>query len=79
MIAPIIGGLGTLFGPFIGAGVGALLYDRMFAGPEDAVKLAAAVFSDLEQARRHGSEIAGRDFRLAVDLAAQGAGDDAAG
>jgi len=46
----------------------------LFAGSEEGVKKAAAAFSDLEQARRHGSEIAGRDFRLAVDLAAQGAG-----
>jgi phosphate starvation-inducible protein PhoH and related proteins len=46
----------------------------LFAGPEEGVKKAAAAFSDLEQARRHGSEIAGRDFRLAVDLAAQGGG-----
>jgi phosphate starvation-inducible PhoH-like protein len=46
----------------------------IFAGPEEGVKRAAAAFSDLEQARRHGSEIGGRDFRLAVDLAAQGGG-----
>jgi phosphate starvation-inducible PhoH-like protein len=46
----------------------------LFAGPEEGVKRAAAAFSDLEQARRHGSEIGGRDFRLAVDLAAQGGG-----
>jgi phosphate starvation-inducible PhoH-like protein len=46
----------------------------LFAGPEHGVKQAAAAFSDLEQARRQGSEIAGRDFRLAVDLAAQGKG-----
>ncbi|MCW1884489.1 PhoH family protein [Luteolibacter flavescens] len=46
----------------------------IFSGAEEAVKRAAAAFSDLEEARRHGSEIAGRDFRLAVDLAAQGGG-----
>ncbi|MCW1924113.1 PhoH family protein [Luteolibacter arcticus] len=46
----------------------------VFTGPEEGVKQAAAAFSDLEQARRHGSEIAGRDFRLAVDLTAQGGG-----
>jgi phosphate starvation-inducible PhoH-like protein len=46
----------------------------LLAGSEEGVKRAAAAFSDLEQARRHGSEISGRDFRLAVDLAAQGGG-----
>src|SRR5688500_13489684 len=40
----------------------------LFAGPEEGVKLSAAVFGDLEQARRQGSEIGSRDFRLAVDL-----------
>jgi len=44
----------------------------LFAGPEAGVKAAAAVFSDLEQARRQGSEIASRDFRMAVDMAAAG-------
>jgi phosphate starvation-inducible PhoH-like protein len=46
----------------------------LFAGPEDAVKQATAVFSDLEQARRQGSQIASRDFRMAVDLIAEGGG-----
>ena len=46
----------------------------LFAGSEEGVKKAAAAFSDLEQARRHGSEIGSRDFKLAVDLAAQGGG-----
>jgi phosphate starvation-inducible PhoH-like protein len=46
----------------------------LFAGPEDGVKRAAAAFSDLEHARRQGGEIAARDFRLAVDLAAEGGG-----
>ncbi len=45
----------------------------LFAGPDEGVKGAAAVFSDLEQARRQGSEIASRDFRMAVDMVA-GAG-----
>lgn len=46
----------------------------LFAGPEDAVKLAAAVFADLEQARRQGSQITSRDFHMAVDLIAEGGG-----
>jgi phosphate starvation-inducible PhoH-like protein len=46
----------------------------LFAGPEPAVRASAAVFADLEQARRQGSEIAARDFRLAVDLGAEGGG-----
>jgi phosphate starvation-inducible PhoH-like protein len=44
----------------------------LFVGPDPGVRSAAAVFSDLEQARRQGSEIASRDFRMAVDLAAGG-------
>lgn len=46
----------------------------LLAGSDEAVKGAAAVFSDLEQARRQGGEISGRDFRLAVDLGAAGGG-----
>jgi phosphate starvation-inducible PhoH-like protein len=46
----------------------------LFAGPEDGVKQATAVFSDLEQARRQGSQIGSRDFRMAVDLVAEGGG-----
>ncbi|QJE98233.1 PhoH family protein [Luteolibacter luteus] len=46
----------------------------LFAGPEDAVKQATAVFADLEQARRQGSQISSRDFRMAVDLIAEGGG-----
>ena len=46
----------------------------LFAGPDPAVKASAAVFADLEQARRQGSEIGARDFRLAVDLVAAGGG-----
>lgn len=46
----------------------------LLAGPEDGVKQATAVFSDLEQARRQGSQIGSRDFRMAVDLVAEGGG-----
>jgi len=46
----------------------------LFAGPDPAVKAGVAVFADLEQARRQGSEIGARDFRLAVDLVAAGGG-----
>ena len=46
----------------------------LFAGPDAAVKAGVAVFADLEQARRQGSEIGARDFRLAVDLVAAGGG-----
>ncbi len=43
-----------------------------FSGPEGALAAARAVFEDLETARRYGREIETRDFRLAVDAAAQG-------
>jgi phosphate starvation-inducible PhoH-like protein len=46
----------------------------LFAGPEQGVDQAAAVFADLEQARRQGAMITPRDFRMAVDLAAEGGG-----
>jgi phosphate starvation-inducible PhoH-like protein len=46
----------------------------LFAGPEPGVKAATAVFADLEQARRQGGAIGARDFRLAVDLVAEGRG-----
>ena len=46
----------------------------LFAGPEEGVRSSAAVFSDLEQARRQGSDIASRDFRMAVDMVAEGGG-----
>jgi phosphate starvation-inducible PhoH-like protein len=46
----------------------------LFAGPDSAVKAGVAVFADLEGARRQGSEIGARDFRLAVDLVAAGGG-----
>jgi phosphate starvation-inducible PhoH-like protein len=46
----------------------------LFAGPERGVKASAAVFADLEQARRQGGVIGARDFRLAVDLVAEGGG-----
>ena len=46
----------------------------LFAGPEGGVKAATAAFADLEQARRQGSMIGSRDFRLAVDLVAEGGG-----
>lgn len=38
-------------------------------GAETAVAHAKAVFSDLENAKRKGSQIGSRDFRLAVDIA----------
>ncbi len=44
----------------------------LFAGPGEGVDRAAAVFGDLEQARRQGAQITARDFRMAVDLAAEG-------
>jgi len=46
----------------------------LFSGPEEGVRLAKEVFADLEQARRQGSEIAARDFRMAVDMVAEGGG-----
>ncbi|WP_367874133.1 PhoH family protein [Luteolibacter sp. Populi] len=46
----------------------------LFAGPEGGVKRSAAVFADLEQARRQGGEISARDFRMAVDMVADGGG-----
>ncbi len=46
----------------------------LFAGPDRGVKASAAVFADLEQARRQGGVIGARDFRLAVDLVAEGGG-----
>ena len=46
----------------------------LLAGPADGVKRATAVFADLEQARRQGTEITARDFRLAVDMGAGGEG-----
>ncbi|WP_035605209.1 PhoH family protein [Haloferula sp. BvORR071] len=46
----------------------------IFVGPEEGVKRSAAIFADLEQARRQGGEIASRDFRMAVDMAAEGEG-----
>lgn len=44
----------------------------LFAGDRGGVDRAAAVFADLEQARRQGAQISPRDFRMAVDLAADG-------
>lgn len=41
-------------------------------GEVPAVELARKAFHDLEQARRSGAEIASRDFRLAVEVAAAG-------
>ena len=46
----------------------------LFVGPEEGVRRSTAVFSDLEQARRQGIEIESRDFRMAVDLVAEGGG-----
>lgn len=42
------------------------------SGEAGAVDRAGAVFQDLEQARRGGAPIGVRDFRMAVDLAAEG-------
>ena len=41
-------------------------------GPEKGCVLVQEVFSDLEEARRNGGEITGREFRTAVDLAMSG-------
>lgn len=41
-------------------------------GPAKGCDLVAEVFSDLEEARRNGSEVTPRDFRTAVDLAVRG-------
>lgn len=41
-------------------------------GPEWGCELVQEVFSDLEEARRNGSEVTTREFRTAVDLAARG-------
>ena len=43
-------------------------------GPEAGVRRATEIFGDLEKAKRQGSEITPRDFRLAVDMSASGAG-----
>ena len=40
-------------------------------GEESAVKCATAVFKDLENAKRKGSTITTRDFKLAIDVAAK--------
>lgn len=39
-------------------------------GPREALDLAARAFDDLEEARRGGALLTGRDFRLAVDMVA---------
>lgn len=44
----------------------------LLSGPENALRRARAVFTDLERARRNGRDIETRDFRLAVDSAAAG-------
>ncbi|MEM1082590.1 MAG: PhoH family protein [Verrucomicrobiota bacterium] len=44
----------------------------LLAGPVDGVESARKVFEDLEAAKRGGAEIQARDFRLAVDVAANG-------
>ncbi len=44
----------------------------LLVGPSEGVEAAKRVFGDLEQARREGSEIGPRDFRLAVDVAKRG-------
>ena len=41
------------------------------SGDEESVELARAVFHDLESAKRKGSTIDSRDFRMAIDVAAQ--------
>jgi phosphate starvation-inducible PhoH-like protein len=44
----------------------------LLEGDPEGVEKAKTVFRDLEQAKRNGSEIAERDFKLAVDVAAGG-------
>ncbi|MGB6219520.1 PhoH family protein [Haloferula sp.] len=44
----------------------------LIVGAKEAVEAAQRVFADLESAKRGGAEIAARDFRLAVDVAAKG-------
>lgn len=44
----------------------------LIVGSEAGVAKAKQVFEDLEQAKRGGAEIAARDFRMAVDVAASG-------
>ena len=44
----------------------------LLEGEPDDVEKAKTVFRDLEQAKRNGSEITERDFKLAVDVAAGG-------
>ena len=46
----------------------------LLTGEPEALDLARAVFTDLESAQRKGSHIEPRDFRLAVDVAAQAGG-----
>ena len=55
-------------------GVKALTRDGwlLLSGKAPAVAAAKNAFHDLERARRSGVEIASRDFRLAVEVAAQG-------
>lgn len=42
-----------------------------FTGQQPGITLAGKIFADLEAARRNGSQISSRDFRLAVDIATQ--------
>jgi phosphate starvation-inducible PhoH-like protein len=44
----------------------------LLEGEPEGLERAKSVFADLEQAKRNGSEISERDFRLAVDVAAGG-------
>jgi phosphate starvation-inducible PhoH-like protein len=44
----------------------------LLEGEADGLERARSVFADLEQAKRNGSEISERDFRLAVDVVAGG-------
>ena len=43
-------------------------------GPEEGCELVERVFADLEETRRNGTGVTGRDFRLAVDLIVGGQG-----
>ncbi|MFM1558633.1 MAG: PhoH family protein [Roseibacillus sp.] len=44
----------------------------LFSGPREGLDLAKKLFSELEEVRRGGATIELRDFRLAVDLVAEG-------
>jgi phosphate starvation-inducible protein PhoH and related proteins len=43
----------------------------LLSGPQESIRRAHSVFTDLEQARRQGARIESREFRMAVDVAAE--------